>query len=575
MRRLSLLRFTKDATPDYRAGKFHAKLASILEGISQDTANGISRRVMLFAPPRHGKSRMTSVCWPPWHLGHYPGHEILSASYAKSLATKHSAEARALLAEDWYRESFPNTRFDPSSKAKDDWRVVDVGVDEQGRATLAPRPSAVLPQEKKASARTNGGDVGPPLPYNPLDPPQPPSPTDPAVAHPSPKGAPSTRTTARKRGGYKAIGVGSGATGRGARIAIIDDPFKDKLEAYSARQREKVWDWYNWVLSTRLAPGGSVVLVMTRWHKDDLAGRLLERDGEKGKTLAQDGSEGKWEVIRFPAIAEEDEEFRKAGEALFPEFYPADCALFQDMRKDRAAWNALYRQHPSSEEGNLFRREWWRYYSRANLPHTFDRVVISVDGNAKKTTDGSFACIQVWGKLGSAFYLLDQKRGRWSYPRLREEIRRARHACPYAPMLIEDKASGQNAIEELQQELGGITAIMPKGDKAARASMYADRVQCGAIYLPDPQEVPWVKDFVEEMADFPGSKHNDQVDCFSQAMGHWPDFVYRTGDSSDASEPFDTWGALVHGDEDDQDPHGADLGQIQEAEEDVDWLKLY
>jgi len=519
-RRVSLLRFTADATPDYQAGWFHHELARVLEGVSHDTAQGKSRHVMLFVPPRHGKSRMVSVCWPAWHLGHYPGHEFISGSYAKSLATKHSAESRALLAEDWYRHSFPNTAFDPSSKAKDDWRVQEVTVKEW----QAPESQA---------------------------------------------------STARKRGGYKGVGVGSGATGRGAHIAIVDDPFKDRLDAYSAGQREKVWDWYNWVLSTRLAPGGSVVLVMTRWHKDDLAGRLLARDGERGKTQAQDGGEGLWDVIRFPAIAEEDEEHRKAGDALFPERYPVGNSIFVNAQKERPAWLALYQQRPTSEEGGLFKRHWWRRYKLADLPARFDKVVISVDANAKKTLNGSFACIQIWGKLGDHFYLLDQKRGRWSYPRLKLELRRARASVPYAPMLVEDKAAGQQAIEELSTEIGGIHAILPKGDKEARAAIYADRVEAGACWIPDESEQPWVKDFVDELADFPGSTFNDQVDCFSQTMAHWPDFVYRLAViEGERAEPRAAWAPLPKGDQDDDDAHGEDLQGLQDAREEGE-LRLY
>lgn len=515
-RRLSLLRFTHDATPDYQAGWFHRDLAAVLETVTADTANRKARRVMLFVPPRHGKSRMVSVCWPAWHLGHHPGHEFISGSYSKSLATRHSAEARALLQEEWYRQAFPNTAFDPASKAKDDWRVVQVeSVEGFGKA----------------------------------------APSKPTADKPS----------SRRRGGYKGVGVGSGATGRGAHIAIVDDPFADKLQAYSAAHREKVWDWYNWVLSSRLAPGGSVVLVMTRWHKDDLAGRLIERDGIKGQTRAADGSEGQWEVIRYPAVAEEDEPNRKKGEALFPERYPADCEVFRAAQKERGAWLALYQQRPTAEEGGLFKRDWWRRFKVGDLPARFDKVMISVDANAKRTVAGSFACLQVWGRLADRFYLLDQKRGRWSYPRLKDELRRARHALPFAPMLIEDKAAGQNAIEELEA-LGGIHKINPKGDKEARAAVYADRVEAGAIWIPDESEQPWVRDFVDEFADFPASTNDDQVDCFSQAMAYWPDFQYRMGVLQGGAGAEVPWALLPHGDDDDEDASGADLDMLDDAQ---------
>ena len=239
--RRRLLAYIERMNPGYQAGWVHRDICRRLEKFCQDVVDGLSPRLMLTVPPRHGKSTIGSVNMPAWHLGNYPSHEIISCSYAEGLALGFSKKCRDQISSLAYKAIFNNgARLDPKTKAAANWLT------------------------------TAGG-------------------------------------------GYLAAGVGGGITGKGAHILIIDDPVKNREDAESQNNRDMNWDWYTSTAYTRLTPGGGVLVIMTRWHDDDLAGRLLAMGASNmGDT---------WELVRYPAEAEEDEPFRKKGEALHPERY--------------------------------------------------------------------------------------------------------------------------------------------------------------------------------------------------------------------------------------------------------------
>ena len=251
---------------------------------------------------------------------------------------------------------------------------------------------------------------------------------------------------------------------------------------------------------------------MTRWAEDDLAGQLLEATKSGGDT---------WEVVNYPAIAEQDEPYRKAGEALHPE--RRDVSELMRIKANLSAywWAALYQQRPTPSEGSIFQRQWFaqRYIA---LP-ALDDTIISCDLTFKDTAGADFVVLQVWGRKGPDVYLIDQVRARIDYPTTRQAIRdlRAKHPNVSA-VVIEDKANGPATIAELRKEIVGVIAWNPgRSSKSERAQVLSvPRYAAFQVWLP--QNCAWIGEFIEEHIGFgAGAAHDDQVDAESQAFGWW------------------------------------------------------
>lgn len=327
--------------------------------------------------------------------------------------------------------------------------------------------------------------------------------------------------TSGYRGGLHAAGVGGPITGKGARIAIIDDPVKNAEEADSENQREKIWEWYTSTLYTRLTPDGRIVVVMTRWHEDDLVGRLLKKEADEIKEGVHKGE--RWTVINFPALAEKDDYLhRPEGEPLWPE-QGFDKDRMEQIKIDVGSrvFNALYQQRPSAADGNMLKRDWWRYY---DSPPPFASMLISVDAAFKDGDTSDYVVIQVWGKSYANMYLVDQVRAKMNFPATLQTIRNVVKKYPEAHWkLVEDKANGSAIIATLHREIGGIVAVNPEGGKEARVNAVSAYIEAGNVFLP---RTSWIQDFVEEAASFPNGKHDDQVDAMSQALHR---FIYFNG----------------------------------------------
>jgi predicted phage terminase large subunit-like protein len=323
-------------------------------------------------------------------------------------------------------------------------------------------------------------------------------------------------------GGMLTAGVGGPITGRGAHVLIVDDPVKNADEAASPTYRQRTWEWWQSTAYTRLEPDGAAVVVMTRWHEDDLAGRLLAE--------MQAGGE-RWDVLNLPAIAEaEDLLGRPEGAALWPSRY--DGVAFERIKRavGSRVWTALYQQRPAPDEGDIFKRDWWRFYQLP--PATFDAVIQSWDMAFKDKATSDFVVGQVWGARGADRFLLDQVRGRMNFPATLVAVRALSAKWPQATLkLVEDKANGTAVIDTLRSEIGGLVAVEPEGGKMARAQAVSPQVEARNVHLPDPLIAPWVGDFVEETAAFPNAPHDDQVDTMTQAL-------LRLGASHDAGGYF-------------------------------------
>lgn len=311
-------------------------------------------------------------------------------------------------------------------------------------------------------------------------------------------------------GSYRSAGVGGGITGMGGDILIVDDPIKDRAEADSQTIRDKVYDWYTSTFYTRLAPGGGILLIQTRWHMDDLAGRLLE------KTRTGEGDN--WRRISFPAIAEEDELHRKRGEALHPERYPLEQLLQIKTAIGTRDWEALYQQHPVPDGGAIFRSDWFKHYHV--LPEKFQQIALSWDMAFKDSDTSDYVVGQAWGRIGADYYLIDQVRGRWSFTEtLARFVAFAEKFPPNASKYVEDKANGTAVIDTLKKHVSGIIPVTPTESKTARAYAVTPLFEAGNVYFPAPElGHRWESDYEAELLQFPSGAHDDQVDATTQAL---------------------------------------------------------
>lgn len=331
------------------------------------------------------------------------------------------------------------------------------------------------------------------------------------------------------RGGVTAAGVGGPITGKGARIAIIDDPVKNAEEANSEVMRQKVWDWYQSTLYTRLTPDGRIVVVMTRWHEDDLVGRLLKKEREDIDQGTHKGD--RWTVINFPALAEEEDYLgRKPGEPLWPG-YGFDAQRLEQIKSDVGSYvfNALYQQRPSAADGTIFKRQHFHYFRE----ETVGNAVYFVFGERRylKEQCWSFQTVDTANSIKtindyfvvSTFYVTPQHdillydvyrthiEGPDQKPLMKEQFFR------YRPRFqaIEDKTFGTNLIQECKREGLTIKAVKVDKDKVTRSLVIAARYEVGKVY--HRENAPWLTDYEDELLSFPRGRNDDQVDTASMA----------------------------------------------------------
>lgn len=307
-------------------------------------------------------------------------------------------------------------------------------------------------------------------------------------------------------------GILGGITGNPANLIIIDDPIKNREEADSPTRRRKIWDeWLN-SLKSRLQAHAKVVVIMTPWHEDDLAARLIRN--EENVTL-----------VRLPVEAEENDPLgRAAGDALCPELGKDNRWLDQfkksylsDSEGGARAWSALYQCSPRAEEGNLVKRSWWRYYDPKAVTE-FGTSVISVDASFKGGEENDFVAIEVWGKVDNDYYLRYCLNRHMDFPETVKAIRAVRKLYPEAlSVLIEDKANGSAIIQTLQKEMFCIP-VNPKGGKEARVNAVSPAIESGHVYLPEGE--PWLYEFVDQFTAFPAGKNDDMVDSATQALSY-------------------------------------------------------
>lgn len=412
--RKSLLAFTEFTNPQYQRAAHHELIAEKLEAVER----GEIDRLMIFMPPRHGKSELASKRFPAWCLGRDPKRQIIAASYNSDLANDFGRNVRNLVAEPEFGQVFPGVTLAPDSQAAN-------------------------------RMNTNHG------------------------------------------GTYVAAGVGTAVTGRGAHIALIDDPFKDREEADSERRRELVWDWYRSTLYTRLMPGGAIVVIQTRWHEDDLAGRLLEQEADQ------------WTVLELPALHPE-------RGALWPEWYPADALERIKATIGPREWSALYQQQPQPDEGTFFKREWFK--SWAKLPEC--RYYLTSDF-AVTDGGGDYTVLTMWG-IDSAgdVYRADQWKGQTSsdawIERFLDLVAKWKPLCAFGEGGVIQKAVEPMLRRRMRERntpcrLEWLPSV---SDKPTRARSFQAMAATGRVHFETGADL-------SEFLVFPAGKHDDEVDTAS------------------------------------------------------------
>lgn len=463
--RNNLLDFTLYTNPVYETGWFNELLFAELEQFLIDAEAGKMPRLMIFAPPRSGKSEAASRRFPAYVMGKHPNWNVIACSYSSDLANRMSRDTQRIIDSDRYAEVFPNIRLNGSNV-----RTVAGG---------AIR-TAELWETITADGRLHGG-------------------------------------------AYRAAGVNGGITGQGMNIGIIDDPAKDYKTASSPVYQESVIDWYDTTFFTRADPKiNGIIIILTRWHQNDLAGQLLK--------LAESGGE-QWRVVSFPMEAETNEthelngkkySLRKPGEILFPERMPRE---FVDKAKQRGSlvWNALYQQRPTAKGGGLIKSEWFGEYKE--LPPLKWRGVYG--DTAQKTKEvNDFSVFEHWGLgVDGYMYLIDMIRGKWEADELKRRAIAFWNSCkslknaPLRHMAIEDKASGTGLIQSIRKDaLCPVKAIQRDKDKYTRLMDTQGFIESGYIKLPSDK--PFVSDFLVEMESINPefNTHDDQLDPMMDAI---------------------------------------------------------
>jgi predicted phage terminase large subunit-like protein len=359
-------------------------------------------------------------------------------------------------------------------------------------------------------------------------------------------------------GAYFAVGIGGTTSGRPANLLLVDDPIKAREDAESMTQRNKTWNYYTSALATRLQPevNGTKpkqIIILTRWHPDDLAGRLQQ---------TEDWAEGRWHHINFPAIKqvtsgkirrnhlpEDHPQYMQAKDLnalspakrtiaeteeapLWPERFPLED-LKRRERLNPREFASLYQQQPFIQGGNLIKTEWWQKYPADLSPENFSTLIIAVDTAFKKTETADYSVAVVAGMdRNGDIYIVDIMRGKYDFPELKQRLIRLNNRWRgrgLRAMYIEDKASGQSLIQELKRESG--MAVIPYKvvhDKVARVNAILPIIEGGRVFVPDQSD--WLDAFIEECVTFPGGNHDDQVDAATMAV----DILSRTSISPEA-----------------------------------------
>lgn len=429
--RRHILDFTQFTFKKYRRPPHIELIAKALEAVER----GEIKKLMIFMPPRHGKSELVSVRFPAWYLGRNPDNRIILSSYAAELSSTFSKQVRDILEDRKTHIVFDVTTAE-DSRARDKWDI------------------------------------------------------------------------AHHRGGMVTAGVGGGLTGYGADVLIIDDPVKNREEAESTLYRDKVYEWYKSVARTRLEPNAAIILIMTRWHKQDLAGRLLEEQKD-------------WTIINLPALAEEGDYMGRAqGEMLWPGRYTMDELMDTRNEVGSRVWSALYQQRPQDPATQIVHRDWIQWYEEVPIVELRGAGIDTA--TSKKTTADNMAFADVIRGKDGLIYIHDVFCDKISVKGFADYVVNQHLDKKYFSIKIEENAAGEavkQRIDEASAQAHAdvpITGFKTSTDKVVRVHEFAALVENGTIRFN--RNSSGVRRLVDHLVDFPQGAIDDDVDALGFAI---------------------------------------------------------
>lgn len=414
---------------------------------------GKIKNLMVFCPPQHGKSEIISRNFPAWALGCNPDLKIAGCSYSSDLVQQFSRSIQRTISSKEYKDIFPDTYINGYR------------------------------EEKNVKGYISNVDLF---------------------------------ETVGHSGFYKAVGVCGPLTGTPVDIAIIDDPVKDANEANSITYRQRVWDWYNTVLTTRLHNESKQLFIMTRWHEDDLAGRILRAEPDD------------WTVLSIPAICEVENDgglsSRHVGDALWESRHSIAKLLRQKTRSPRE-FNALYQQHPTIEAGNIVHRDWFMRISKSEFKALrFEEPIhfyLDTAYNKKKARqDNDPSGILAACKIRGNVYIVHVQQMWKEMPELLRfipEYINSHEGNSESKLHVEPKANGISVIQMLKQtsNINVTQTVTPTDSKEVRLRAVSPRIECGRVYIV---EDTWNEDFLDEVCGFPSQPHDEFVDILGYAI---------------------------------------------------------
>ena len=318
-------------------------------------------------------------------------------------------------------------------------------------------------------------------------------------------------------GEYYACGVGSALAGRGADLLLIDDPHseQDVINGNFAIF-EKAYEWYTFGARTRLMPGGRVAIIQTRWHMDDLTGRVV-------RDMTQNDRADQFEVIEFPAILEVEREGQVVEKPLWPEFFDLEALLRTKASMPNFQWNAQYQQQPTAEEAAIVKREWWQIWGNERPP-ACEYLIMTLDSAAEKHNRADFTALATWGVFFNEetdaynIILLNSIKQRLEFPELKELALEEYTQWEPDAFIVEKKSSGVALYQEMRRMGLPISEYTPhrgSGDKIARLNSVADIISSGIVWVPTSR---WAEELVDEVAGFPFMANDDLVDVTIMAL---------------------------------------------------------
>ncbi len=457
--RSRLLPFALWTRPGFDAARPHRLLTTQIDRLLK----GQTKRLMVFMPPRHGKSELVSRRLPAFFLGKYPDKRVIACSYSAHLATMMNRDCQRIIDSDSYRELFPNVTL----------------------ATPGARNQRAVRTDEMFEI------VG-------------------------------------REGSYRATGVGGGITGMGADLLILDDPVKNFDDAFSAQVRDNLDHWYTSTFWTRQTSDARILLTMTRWHDDDIAGRLLRRMNEDSKA-------DQWTVLRLPGLADDNphpDDDRAPGEPLWPERF--GLPYFETARATQGSglYAGMYQQSPIVAGGNRFKEDWFqqRYTDEgdswqlgvSSIRKASCTIFITCDPAASAKPEADHTAIGVWAVTPSSdLLLLEMDRGRMGIEAIVPCLKRVCRRWQAEWIAVEANGFQVSIVNEARRIPGlpPIREISHEGKgKLARASPAIFLAEAGQLWLPC--EAEWVKPYIDELVRFNGfeDKEDDQVDVTAYAV---------------------------------------------------------